>query len=298
VPSLSVVFWAGRRRYVDSVPQDVPHPSVRHKDQLLLLEGVRGHRELTVLARLDQVYVEPAPHLCANAIRAPLRSLCAVGRPLAGFKNEEDRKSDQSSKFQDWFQDNFRDYLQDETGADGVRWLRACVVVCAQLGYTHTHEVAHARATCQMDVLYFASALLESEFQIIILVDMSLAFASFLFVFLYVDIIEWCHPPHNLCRVCIVSMRRYLWFQTRSLCIAIAGLAEIVLSMPVAYTLYRSLFQFKYFSGLNAMVIYVRWPPTSHVILVHSWPAHDACVCAQIVFAIGALCCRVWHAVW
>ncbi len=49
----------------------------------------------------------------------------------------------------------------------------------------------------------------------------------------------------------------WLWFQTKSVLIATAGIIEIVLSIPIAFFFYREVFQMKYFDGLNAMTLYI-----------------------------------------
>jgi len=98
----------------------------------------------------------------------------AVGQPLAGYSSTDDRPSEQANKFDSWFQDEFRDYMRDVAESDGVRYVFLLADVL----------VVTVRAS-QMDVLYFASALLESEFMLIIIKDMSLAMGSFVMVFGY-----------------------------------------------------------------------------------------------------------------
>merc|ERR1719159_20503 len=48
-----------------------------------------------------------------------------------------------------------------------------------------------------------------------------------------------------------------LWAHSGSLFLALAGMMEILLSIPVAFVLYRSVFGFQYFAGLNAMTLFV-----------------------------------------
>merc|ERR1740127_144465 len=49
----------------------------------------------------------------------------------------------------------------------------------------------------------------------------------------------------------------WIWFQTGSSFIAVAGITEIFLSIPCAFFFYYYVFGFKYFDGLNAMTIFV-----------------------------------------
>lgn len=155
----------------------------------------------TFQSRLDYYFSRTFP---TTGISKPTRSLITFGLPLPGYKNADDRRSEQNDKMAEWFQESFREYMLDQE-AD----------------------------TTDVDVLYFASALVFSEFQIIILVDVGLAFFSLLFVFLY------------------------LWLQTGSLFLSIVTVTEILLSMPMAYTFYHSILQFQYFSFLNAMGVYI-----------------------------------------
>merc|ERR1711959_469433 len=85
----------------------------------------------------------------------------------------------------------------------------------------------------EVEVLYFASPFFEDEFIGILLRDMLLALVAVAFVF------------------CC------LWAHSGSLFLAIAGMMEILLTIPVAFVLYRSVFGFQYFAGLNAMTLFV-----------------------------------------
>mmetsp|Transcript_21686 Transcript_21686/g.76147 ORF Transcript_21686/g.76147 Transcript_21686/m.76147 type:complete len:1073 (-) Transcript_21686:77-3295(-) len=131
------------------------------------------------------------------------RGVFSFGRPLEGYNNRGDRESEQRAKATRWFQDNFRAFLIEKAKDES------------------------------MDVLYFATPLLEDEFLIIILVDLSLAVGSMFVVF------------------------GWLWFQTQSLTVALAAIAEILLSLPTALFFYRMIFQLKYISGLVAMCLYI-----------------------------------------
>merc|ERR1711959_554739 len=85
----------------------------------------------------------------------------------------------------------------------------------------------------EVEVLYFASPFFEDEFIGILLRDMLLALVAVAFVF------------------CC------LWAHSGSLFLAIAGMIEILLSIPVAFVLYRGVFGFQYFAGWNAMTLFV-----------------------------------------
>merc|ERR1719159_681842 len=85
----------------------------------------------------------------------------------------------------------------------------------------------------EVEVLYFATPLFFDEFIGILTGDMLMAFIAVVFVF-----------------IC-------LCFHSGSLFLALAGMMEILLSIPVAFVLYRSVFGFQYFAGLNAMTLFV-----------------------------------------
>merc|ERR1711988_677467 len=85
----------------------------------------------------------------------------------------------------------------------------------------------------EVEVLYFASPFFFDEFIGILLRDVLLAFVAVAFVF-------FC-----------------LWAHTGSFFLATAGMMEILLTIPVAFVLYRVVFGFQYFAGLNAMTLFV-----------------------------------------
>merc|ERR1711959_518848 len=85
----------------------------------------------------------------------------------------------------------------------------------------------------EVEVLYFASPFFTDEFTSILLRDMLLALVAVAFVF-------FC-----------------LWAHSGSLFLATAGMMEILLTIPVAFVLYRVVFGFQYFAGLNAMTLFV-----------------------------------------
>merc|ERR1719159_1434117 len=85
----------------------------------------------------------------------------------------------------------------------------------------------------EVEVLYFATPLFFDEFIGILTGDMLLALVAVAFVFI-------CLRVHS-----------------GSLFLAIAGMIEILLSIPVAFVLYRVVFGFQYFAGLNAMTLFV-----------------------------------------
>eukprot|EP00930_Biecheleria_cincta_P076589 TRINITY_DN6379_c0_g1_i3.p1 TRINITY_DN6379_c0_g1~~TRINITY_DN6379_c0_g1_i3.p1 ORF type:complete len:1045 (-),score=167.77 TRINITY_DN6379_c0_g1_i3:416-3550(-) len=84
-----------------------------------------------------------------------------------------------------------------------------------------------------VEFLFFATPLIQDEFISILLADMTKVFVSLALVFLWI------------------------WLQTNSSIIAIAGITEIILSIPLAFFFYYTIFGFKYFDGLNAMTIFI-----------------------------------------
>lgn len=87
--------------------------------------------------------------------------------------------------------------------------------------------------TEEMKVLYFASPLFFDEFISILLQDMMFALIAVVFVFLCV------------------------WFHTGSFFLAAVGMVEIVLSIPLAFVIYRTVFGFQYFAAINSMTLFV-----------------------------------------
>jgi len=85
----------------------------------------------------------------------------------------------------------------------------------------------------EIEVLFFATPLIRDEFISIILMDMLKVFVSITFVFVWI------------------------WLQTQSIIIAVAGIIEIMLSLPLAFFFYYTVFGFKYFDSLNAMTIFI-----------------------------------------
>merc|ERR1719159_2325358 len=85
----------------------------------------------------------------------------------------------------------------------------------------------------EVEVLYFATPLFFDEFIGILTNDMLLALLAVAFVFVCLS----CHSG--------------------SVFLAIVGMMEILLSIPVAFVLYRVVFGFQYFAGLNAMTLFV-----------------------------------------
>jgi len=84
-----------------------------------------------------------------------------------------------------------------------------------------------------MDVLYFATPIVGDEFTAILGRDMLFAIISLLLVY------------------------GYLTYQTGSLFLSSVGMAEILLSLPMAFFFYRKVFQFTYFDGLNALGLFI-----------------------------------------
>lgn len=84
-----------------------------------------------------------------------------------------------------------------------------------------------------VEVLFFATPLIRDEFLNIIVNDLLKVLVSLGLVFLWI------------------------FLQTGSIVIALAGITEIILSIPLAFFFYYYVFGFKYFDGLNAMTIFV-----------------------------------------
>eukprot|EP00441_Pelagodinium_beii_P047546 CAMPEP_0197622544 /NCGR_PEP_ID=MMETSP1338-20131121/2808_1 /TAXON_ID=43686 ORGANISM="Pelagodinium beii, Strain RCC1491" /NCGR_SAMPLE_ID=MMETSP1338 /ASSEMBLY_ACC=CAM_ASM_000754 /LENGTH=1119 /DNA_ID=CAMNT_0043192285 /DNA_START=159 /DNA_END=3518 /DNA_ORIENTATION=+ len=84
-----------------------------------------------------------------------------------------------------------------------------------------------------VDALFFATPLVRDEFLAILLSDAMKVAVSLGLVF------------------------AWIWLQTNSVVVAIAGIAEIVLSIPLAFFFYYTIFGFKYFDGLNVMTIFI-----------------------------------------
>lgn len=85
----------------------------------------------------------------------------------------------------------------------------------------------------EVEVLYFATPLFMDEFLGILTQDMLLALFAVVFVF-----------------IC-------LWAHSGSLFLATVGMMEIILSLPIAFVLYRVVLGLKYFDALNSMTLFV-----------------------------------------
>jgi len=109
------------------------------------------------------------------------------GLPLNGYRNQDDRNKEQKETFSKCFRDEFNTYLKN------------------------TKEVGN------VEVLFFATALIRDEFLSIILVDCLKVIASLTLVFLWI------------------------YFQTGSILIATAGITEIILSIPLAFFFYYTI---------------------------------------------------------
>lgn len=125
------------------------------------------------------------------------------GSPLPGFRNGDDRKEDQRKLFTDWFNSEFLTFLKE------------------------TSDVG------EVEVLFFATPLIRTEFLSIIAGDGLRVLMSLVLVFIWI------------------------WVQTNSVVIAAAGALEIVLSIPLAFFFYYGVFQFRYFDGLNFMTLFI-----------------------------------------
>lgn len=85
----------------------------------------------------------------------------------------------------------------------------------------------------EVEVLYFATPLVGDEILAILQQDLLMALVSVAFVFIWLRV------------------------HSGSFFLAIAGMLEILLSIPVAFVLYRSVLGFQYFDTMNAMTLFV-----------------------------------------
>jgi len=113
-----------------------------------------------------------------------------------------------------------------------------------------------------VEVLFFATPLVREEFLGIVLMDSLRVLASLALVFVWI------------------------WLQTNSIVIALAGIVEIMLSIPLAFFFYYVVFAFKYFDGLNAMTLFVVVAIGADDIFVfmdqYKQSAHHKEVCADL----------------
>jgi len=86
------------------------------------------------------------------------RCMIRFGQPLAGYRNRDDKKADQDTKFSTWFRREFNQYLQDTKDAGSV------------------------------EVLFYATALIRDEFLSIILTDLLKVFISLALVFVWIQL--------------------------------------------------------------------------------------------------------------
>jgi len=131
------------------------------------------------------------------------RATYIFGRPLKGYRNNDDRSEAQDEKFYKWFTSSFENFL---------------------LEYQTNEEFR---------ILYFASTLLWDIFEGILISDMLLAIGS------------------------VSAVLGWLWYKLGSLYLAFYGISEIVMSIPTALFIYRCIFQFKSFAGLNSMALFI-----------------------------------------
>eukprot|EP00286_Rhodomonas_abbreviata_P000455 CAMPEP_0181291522 /NCGR_PEP_ID=MMETSP1101-20121128/2012_1 /TAXON_ID=46948 /ORGANISM="Rhodomonas abbreviata, Strain Caron Lab Isolate" /LENGTH=1010 /DNA_ID=CAMNT_0023395919 /DNA_START=391 /DNA_END=3423 /DNA_ORIENTATION=- len=99
--------------------------------------------------------------------------------------------------------------------------------------YDDIQKVSKRSHSKETNTFYFMTLLIFEVFLQIILMDTMAAIGSVILVFLYV------------------------WYMIGSLFLALVGMAEILLSIPCAWFLFRGIFQIEYFSGLNMLTIFI-----------------------------------------
>ena len=120
-----------------------------------------------------------------------------------------------------------------------------------------------------LDVLYLADGTLFDKFQDVLLRDSLLAFLSFVFVYLYLQI------------------------HTGSFMLATLGMVQVIMPFPLAYFVYRTIFGIKNFYGLSVLTLFIVLAIGADDIFVFfdSWkhadqrPRHDTCVYMRGRFA-------------
>ena len=144
------------------------------------------------------------------------------------FKNSEDGNDErsgsnhQSQAFVEWFMNG---PLDEETGTT--------VSVRNNLQEKSAAEDPQTVTGGQVEVTYLLSALLFDEIFALIIGDMLLAVISF------------------------VVVGFYMWFQTGSFWIAMFGMAEITISLPMSYFVYTYIFRIEYFDFMCSLSIYI-----------------------------------------
>ena len=133
------------------------------------------------------------------------KSLLLFGWPIEGYKSTEDREDEQKDELKEKISQTFLDRLED--------------IYKAKLG--------------DMNFFYFSRTLMNKAIQKQVMLDMLLAVASFLFIFLF------------------------MWLQTGSLWLTSWGIFSILSSFNVANFIYRVIFDYKYIGIFHVLSIFI-----------------------------------------
>lgn len=144
-----------------------------------------------------------------------------------------------------------------------------------------------------------ALAFQNSQFEVIINGDLIWTLLSLAFVY-------WCvHPlpsspssdsrpsPH-LCSCHSLSplASSYLWFHTGSYWLANIGMMQIMLSLPVAFFIYRLIFQLSFYTQLHVLVIFVVLGVGTSIywLLLRAAALHPQSLRASLANTSGRVC--------
>ena len=133
------------------------------------------------------------------------RTLMYTGWPFEGYNSTDDREDDQKDEINELVVDLFAEKL-DETFKDGV----------GDLDFVYNNVAIFLDATTKQVIL-----------------DMMLAVASFVFIFIF------------------------MWFQTGSLWITAWGIFSVISSFNIANLIYRVVFDYQYFGIFHVLSIFI-----------------------------------------
>lgn len=133
------------------------------------------------------------------------RTLMYTGWPIEGYNSTDDRDDDQRDEMDKRIVDAFAEKLED-TFKDGV----------GNLDFVYNNNALFTDATIKQVIL-----------------DMLLAVASFIFIFLF------------------------MWFQTGSLWITSWGIFSVISSFNIANLIYRVVFDYRYFGIFHVLSIFI-----------------------------------------
>jgi len=170
----------------------------------------------TAQQRLDVGY-----HVSKTAVEdgytSAVRTQLVMGAPLAGFRNTDDRWSEQRKTYNKFIV-KVEEQFFDHFGMTNTFFSSA---------YTEEAIVGN------MQVRWAAAGVFNEEFSRLVNGDLALSLSAMVFVF------------------------GYIWFHTASLWLASTAMAQILLSLPVAFFIYRVFFQISYFTQLHVLVIFL-----------------------------------------